>query len=126
MIQIVDKAIDLQILLNDVKSNDSGSLVVHFGIVRPTSEGKTVSSIEYRIEEKEAKRELDQIIGDIKNKWQIQDCTLIRRKGKLQLGETILAAAIAAPHRKDAFEACQYAVERLRGMVSVKKIESFG
>ena len=126
MIQIIDKPIDPQVLLDDVKTNDSGSLVVHFGIVRPTSEGKKVSSIEYLIEEKVAKRELNQIAGDIKSKWQIQDIALLRRKGKLQLGDTILAAAIAAPHRKDAFEACQYAVERLRGMASVKKIESFG
>jgi molybdopterin synthase catalytic subunit len=45
--------------------------------------------------------------------------------GKLVLGEIILIAAIAAPHRKDAFEACQYAIERLRGMTSVQKRENY-
>jgi len=126
LIQIIDKAIEPQEILNDLKANDSGSLVMHIGIVRPSSEGKKVSSVEYQIEKDGAERELHQIVGDIKSKWQIQDIALLRRMGKLRLGEIILVAAIAVPHRKKAFEACQYAIERLRGMTSVKKRENYG
>jgi len=126
LIQIIDKAIEPQEVLNDLKANDSGSLVMHIGIVRPSSEGKKVSSIEYQIEKNRAERELHQIVEDIKGKWQIQDIALLRRIGKLVLGEIILVAAIAAPHRKEAFEACQYAIERLRGMTSVQKKEIYG
>jgi len=43
--------------------------------------------------------------------------------GKLNLGDAILVAAVAAPHRREAFEACMEAVERMRNMVSVKKKE---
>ena len=112
--------------MNELNASDSGSLVTHIGIVRPSSEGKKVTSVEYQIEKDRAERELNQIVGDIKSKWQIQDAALLRRMGKLALGEIILIAVIAAPHRKDAFEACQYAVERLRGMTSVKKKEIYG
>ena len=125
MIQIIDRAIEPQEVLNDLKANDSGSLVMHIGIVRPSSEGKKVSLIQYQIDKDEAERQLHQITGDIKGKWQIQDIALLRRMGKLFLGEIILIAAIAAPHRKDAFEACQYAIERLRGMTSVQKRENY-
>jgi molybdopterin synthase catalytic subunit len=125
LIQIIDRAIEPHEVLNDLKANDSGSLVMHIGIVRPSSEGKKVTSVEYQIEKEEAARELLQITGDIKSKWQIQDIALLRRMGKLVLGEIILIAAIAAPHRKDAFEACQYAIERLRGMTSVQKRENY-
>lgn len=99
---------------------------MHIGIVRPSSEGKKVSSIEYQMEKEGAECELRQIVVDIKGKWQIQDIALLRRMGKLALGEIILIAAVAAPHRKEAFEACQYAIERLRGMISVKKRENYG
>ncbi len=50
---------------------------------------------------------------------------VVSRTGRLSLGEIILVAAVSAPHRKDAFEACQYAVEQLRGMSSVKKKEIY-
>jgi molybdopterin synthase catalytic subunit len=53
----------------------------------------------------------------------MQDIALCRRIGKLNLGDAILVAAVAAPHRREAFEACMEAVERMRNMVSVKKKE---
>jgi molybdopterin synthase catalytic subunit len=37
----------------------------------------------------------------------------------------ILMVAVASPHRKEAFEACEYAVECMRNMDSVKKKERF-
>jgi molybdopterin synthase catalytic subunit len=37
----------------------------------------------------------------------------------------ILAAAVSSPHRKEAFEACEFAVERLRAMTSVKRSKIF-
>jgi molybdopterin synthase catalytic subunit len=43
--------------------------------------------------------------------------------GKLNLGDVILIAAVGAPHRKEAFEACEYAVECMRNMKSVRKKE---
>ena len=82
MIHIIDRAIDPQEVLNDLKANDSGSLVMHIGIMRPSSEGKKVSSIEYKIDKGGAKRELNKIAGDIKGKWQVQDIALLRTVGE--------------------------------------------
>jgi molybdopterin synthase catalytic subunit len=54
LIQIIDRAIVPHVFFNDIKANDSGSLVMHIGIVRPSSEGKKVTSVEYQIEKEEA------------------------------------------------------------------------
>jgi len=48
---------------------------------------------------------------------------LCRRMGRLKPGEVILVAAVSAAHRREALEACQHAVERLRAMRSVSKRE---
>ena len=125
MIQVVNRTIFPQETLDSLKADTSGSVVMHMGVVRPSSSEKRVISIEYQAEKDEAEQELSAIVNDIRSKWAIEDIALCRRMGKLGLGEIILVAATSAPHRKEAFEACQYAVERLRGMTSVRKKETY-
>ena len=97
---------------------------MHLGIVRPDSNGRKVVSIEYEADINAAERELSHIADEIMTRWKIQDVVLYRRIGKLNLGDVILIAAVAAPHRKEAFEACDHAVEQMRNMTSIRKKET--
>ena len=123
MVKITEKSVSPQFLLDSLKTNSSGSVVMHLGVVRPDSNGRRVVSIEYEADINAAERELSHIVNEILTKWTIQDIALCRRRGRLDLGDVILMVAVAAPHRKEAFEACEYAVERMRNMDSVKKKE---
>lgn len=122
---IKDSPISLQDILAGLKSGNSGSIVIHMGIVRPVSDGKEVTAIDYEIESERAAQELTAITNDVKKKWGIEDVALCRRRGQLDNGETILVAAVSAPHRREGFEACQFAVECMRKMASVQKKEYF-
>ena len=42
---------------------------------------------------------------------------------QLQIGETSLLVAVSSPHRVDAFEACHWAVDRIKEVVPVWKKE---
>ena len=123
MIKVTEKFVSPQLLLDSLKTDSSGSVVMHLGIVRPDSNGRRMVSIEYEADINAAERELSHIVNEILTKWTIQDIALCRRRGRLDLGDVILMVAIAAPHRKEAFEACEYAVECMRNMDSVKKKE---
>jgi molybdopterin synthase catalytic subunit len=123
MVKVTEKLVSPQLLLDGLKTDSSGSIVMHLGIVRPESGGRRVISIEYEADINAAERELSRITNEIRAKWKIQDIVLYRRVGKLNLGDVILIAAIAAPHRKEAFKACEYAVECMRNMKSVRKKE---
>jgi molybdopterin synthase catalytic subunit len=123
MVKVTEKFVPPQLLLDSLKTDSSGSIVMHLGIVRPDSNGRRVVSIEYEADINAAERELSHIVNEILTKWTIQDIVLCRRRGRLDLGDVILMVAVAAPHRKEAFEACEYAVERMRNMDSVKKKE---
>lgn len=123
MVKVTEELVPPQLLLDSLKTDSSGSIVMHLGIVRPNSEGRRVISIEYGADTNAAERELLHITNEIRSKWKIQDIVLYRRTGKLNLGNVILIAAVAAPHRKEAFEACEYAVERMRSMQSIRKKE---
>jgi len=123
MVKVTEVLVSPQLLLDSLKTDSSGSIVMHLGIVRPESEGRRVISIEYEADINAAESELLHITKEIRAKWKTQDIVLYRRVGKLNLGDVILIAAIAAPHRKEAFEACEYAVECMRNMKSVRKKE---
>jgi len=123
MIKVTEKSVSPQFLLDSLETDSSGSVVMHLGVVRPDSNGRRVVSIEYEADINAAERELSHIVNEILTKWTIQDIALCRRRGRLDLGDVILMVAVAAPHRKEAFEACEYAVERMRNMDSVKKKE---
>lgn len=123
MIEVADKPILTQRVADSLTTSTSGSVVTHTAIIRPSSKGKRVVSIEYRANRSQAEQELAQIASEIQARWEIEDIALCRRIGKLGIGDAILVAAVAAPHRKEAFEACAEAVERLRNMTSVTKNE---
>jgi molybdopterin synthase catalytic subunit len=123
MVKVTDALVSPQLLLDSLRTDSSGSIVTHLGIVRPNSNGRKVVSIEYEADINASERELSNIANEILAKWEIQDIALYRRVGKLNLSDVILIAAVGAPHRKEAFEACEYAVECMRSMKSVRKKE---
>jgi len=123
MVKVTEVLFSPQLLLDSLRTDSSGSIVTHLGIVRPDSNGRKVVSIEYEADINASERELSNIANEILAKWGIQDIALYRRVGKLNLGDVILIAAVGAPHRKEAFEACEYAVECMRRMKSVRKKE---
>jgi molybdopterin synthase catalytic subunit len=125
MVKVTEVLVSPQLLLDSLKTDSSGSIVMHLGVVRPDSQGRRVVSIEYETDERVAEKDLSHIAKEIMTKWKIQDIALYRRIGRLNLGDLILVVVIAAPHRKEAFEACEYAVECMRNMKSVKKKEIF-
>jgi molybdopterin synthase catalytic subunit len=125
MIQVTENEISPPGVLAGMKVSGSGSVVLHVGVVRPFSEGKRVTSIEYLVERKEGEKELSDIASGIKGQWEIEDIALFRRAGRLSFGEVILLVAVSAPRHKAAFQACQWAVEKMKGMASVRKREVF-
>jgi molybdopterin synthase catalytic subunit len=123
MVKVTEALVSPQLLLDSLRTDSSGSIVMHLGIVRPDSNSRKVISIEYEADINASERELLNIANEILTKWEIQDIALCRRIGRLDLGDSILMVAVASPHRKEAFEACEYAVECMRSMKSVRKKE---
>lgn len=118
MIEITQTPILPEVVINKVRSDTCGCVVTFVGMVRNLSFGKRVLFLEYEASAKElARRELQQIAKEIQAKWQLADIAIWHRMGKLKVGEITLVIAIAAPHRKEAFEACQYAVDRFKQVV---------
>jgi molybdopterin synthase catalytic subunit len=124
---VSNKPIDLAQIYDLIKKDTAGSVVLHFAIVRGSSESKITSSIEFQAagDIKDVERELRAISAEIHRKWQVEDVVIVRILGRLNIGDIISVVGVSSPHREEAFEACRYGIDRLKGMVTVVKKETF-
>ncbi len=107
-----------------VNKQGSGSVVFHFAVVKPSTEDKTTNSIEYSANG-DVNEELRTICQEIRGKWKIEDVLIIRRLGRLNVGDIISLVAASSPHRQETFDSCRYGVDRLKKMSTITKKETF-
>lgn len=112
-------------LARQLKAPADGAVVVFEGIVRDHSHGRKTLYLEYEAYEPMAIRKMEDIGGEARQKYAIDGVGMIHRLGRLEIGETSVAIIVTAEHRRAAFEACQYAIDRLKQIVPIWKKEHF-
>ncbi|MEH1914444.1 molybdenum cofactor biosynthesis protein MoaE [Nostoc sp.] len=108
------------------KSDDpaNGAVVVMSGMVRNQTDGKPVIALEYQAYEPMALRIFYQIAADIRlSMSDVNRVAIYHRVGRLQVGEISVLVAVGSPHRSEAFEACQYAIDTLKHNAPIWKKE---
>ena len=70
-----------------------------------------------------AEEELRRIESEIRERWPVENVALVHRIGLLRVGEISVLTVVGAPHRAAAFEACRYAIERVKADVPIWKKE---
>jgi|BEDMetMinimDraft_2_1075160.scaffolds.fasta_scaffold00023_5 molybdopterin synthase catalytic subunit len=121
--KITEEEIDVSSIIEEVKDYSSGGIVIFLGTVRNFSEAGKVREIEYEAYDEMALKKMKEIIAYSKEKWPLRKVRVVHRKGKLSLGEVSVAIAVSAPHRKEAFEACRYIIDSVKGEVAIWKKE---
>jgi len=125
MIEITKKPISPDLVVNKVKTDGSGCVVTYVGVIRGHSRGKQVLSVEYQDSEEVAADRLAQIAAEARDRWQLENVAFTHRIGKLKVGDINLVVAIAAAHRQEGFEACQYIIDRFKQAIPTHKIETY-
>jgi len=101
----------------------SGATVVFVGTVREWTRGRRTIRLEYEAYPEMAVAQMEQIGREIAERWPGARVAIAHRVGPLAIGEASVVIAVATPHRADAFEACRYAIERLKQIVPIWKKE---
>jgi len=123
---ITTECLDIKELRKNLPSHPCcGALVQFDGVVRDHNDGKKVVGIEYECFNDMAKKELECIITEVKEKCQIHEVFLAHRVGKLTVKETSLVLFVMSPHRQGAFEASQYIIDELKTRVPIWKKEFY-
>lgn len=124
MIKISESRINLNDIFDQLRKDNSGSIVIHDAIVRKSESGKQTQSIHFAIDG-DAEGEMRVLEQDLRKKWAVEDVFLVRRIGTLEIGDLISVAAASAEHRDAAFGLCQEAVSCFKRMRCIKKNEVF-
>lgn len=115
MIRITRNPIRPEAAIETVRKKAYGAVIAYVGTVRDVSHNRRVIFMEHQADLQDlARQELERITEEIQLKWHLEDISIIHRIGKLRTGEILLVVAIGAPHRVEAFEACQYAIDRFK------------
>ena len=112
-------------LARALQAPEDGAVVTFEGVVRNHSNGRKTLYLEYEAYGTMAVRKMEEIGAEAKEKFAINSVGIIHRTGRLEIGETSVAIVVTAAHRRPAFEACHYLIDRLKQVVPVWKKEYF-
>jgi molybdopterin synthase catalytic subunit len=124
-IQLLDTPLSPQICVDFVSNDNAGGISVFIGTVRNQTKGKEVVRLDFEAYAPMAISEMRKIAEQAAAKWPIEKMAIHHRVGSLQIQEIAVVIAVATPHRKAAFEACQYAIDTLKETVPIWKKEIF-
>ncbi len=125
MIEITDKPISPELVVNKVKTSSSGCVLCYIGLIREYSQGKPVLSLEYEDSKGMAENRLREVASEVRQKWQLNNIAIIHRIGKLKVGDINIVVALASTHRHEAFAACQYVIDQFKQRMPTRKTETY-
>ena len=124
-IQIKDTPLSVQECSDLVVSEASGGTTVFVGTVRNSTKGKAVLRLEFEAYKPMAISEMRKIAEQAQEKWKAEKVVIHHRVGVLAIKEIAVIIAVSTPHRKAAFEACEYCIDTLKETVPIWKKEIF-
>jgi molybdopterin synthase catalytic subunit len=102
-----------------------GAIVTLDGFVRRFTKGRETEYLVYEAYEPMALKEMEKLGALAREQFEIENVTIVHRLGRLEIGETSVVIAVAAPHRHAAFEACEWLIKELKRTVPIWKKEVY-
>ena len=125
MIQLTQEVIDHAALTEKVRRPDCGAVVTFLGTVRDLTDGRVTTALDYEAYPGMAEKKMAEIERETRQRWPVGEMMMVHRLGHLEVGDVSVAVAVSCPHRAEAFEACRYAIDRLKELVPIWKKENW-
>jgi molybdopterin synthase catalytic subunit len=124
-VEISGEAIDEQRIAEWALRDSCGAVVTFSGRVRESSTtGHSIVALEYETSEHLAREKVADIIDLARRRWEsIEAVAVHHRVGRVELGQPAVFVAVSAPHRGEAFAACQFCIDALKTTVPMWKRE---
>lgn len=123
--EITFEPLDVGAIARRVVPENCGATITLDGYVRRLTKGRETLYLEYEGYEPMALKEMEKLVGQAKNQFEIENVGIVHRLGKLEIGETSVVIAVAAPHRRAAFVACEWLIKELKRTVPIWKKEVY-
>ena len=109
------------LILQRQMSTSMGAVVDFLGVVRGSEDGKSISAIEYEAFERMVTHQFNLLFDEMEKRWPIESVRLVHRVGVVRVNEASLWVEIVAPHRGEAFAACQWLIDEMKRTVPIWK-----
>ncbi|MEO7298362.1 MAG: molybdenum cofactor biosynthesis protein MoaE [Verrucomicrobiota bacterium] len=119
---ISSEAIDEAKLISErTMSPGMGAVIYFLGVVRDAEGAEKISAITYEAFSKMAEHQFHLLFDEMEKRWPIESIRLVHRIGVVKVGEPSLWVEIVAPHRGEAFAACQWLIDEMKRVVPIWK-----
>lgn len=118
MIEITEKPIEVWKVLQSVADEKAGGIVHFIGTVRRE---KRLTGLFYECYPGMASFILSKICEEAKKRWPVEKISVMHRIGWIEVGEPSVVIAVSSAHRREAFEACQFAIDKIKETLPVWK-----
>ncbi|MEC9080621.1 MAG: molybdenum cofactor biosynthesis protein MoaE, partial [Verrucomicrobiota bacterium] len=95
-------------------SETMGAVVRFIGVVRGSEGNNKIGSIEYEAFEPMARHQFELLFDALSQRWPIESVRLIHRIGVVPVNKPSLWVEVIAPHRAEAFDACQFLIDEMK------------
>lgn len=123
--EITTASLDVGAIARRVVPPACGAIVTLDGFVRQFTKGRETLYLEYEGYEPMALKEMHKLVEAAKRQFAIENVGIVHRLGRLEIGETSVVISVAAPHRRAAFEACEWVIVELKRTVPIWKKEVY-
>ena len=123
--EITTEPLDVGAIARKIVPVNCGAIVTLDGFVRQFTKGRETEYLVYEAYEPMALKEMEKLIARAREQFEIENVGIVHRLGKLEIGETSVVISVAAPHRRAAFEACEWLIKELKRTVPIWKKEVY-
>jgi MoaE-MoaD fusion protein len=129
--EITTDPIDINSVARRAVPPECGATVTLDGYARQftrdkeSGETRETQHLLYEAYEEMAIKEMWRLIAAAKSRFEISHVGIVHRVGRVDIGETSVVISVAAPHRKAAFEACEWLIRELKRTVPIWKKEIY-
>ena len=124
-IKITSEKLSLEECYEFVTDDSCGGIVAFVGTVRDSTQSKEVTQLDFSTYKPMALKEMQHIAEIAIKKFEIKKMAIHHAEGMLQIGDIPVIITVGSPHRKAAFEACEFAIDALKETVPIWKKEYF-
>ena len=123
--QLTTEPLDVGAIARRVVPPECGATVTLDGYVRRFTKQRETLYLVYEAYEPMALSEMEKLAGRAREQFEIAFVGIVHRLGKLEIGETSVVISVGAPHRRAAFEACEWLIKELKRTVPIWKKEVY-
>jgi molybdopterin synthase catalytic subunit len=123
--ELTTEAINVGEVARRVVLPECGATVTLDGYAREWTKGKRTLYLVYEAYDSMALTEMQRLGAEAHKQFDIAHLGIVHRTGRIEIGETSVVIAASAPHRRAAFQACEWAIKELKRTVPIWKKEIY-